>query len=153
MKRMLPTLSIVALVGILGTATIGWISSPIEQETGIQGAWIVTSEDDSHQRGLFIFTASNYSMMYVLGDEPRAPYAGDTPTEEEMLEAFQSFVTNSGRYSLEGNRLTYQAYMAKNPSYMADWPENDDWATVDVDGDTMTWTDSSGWVRVFRRVG
>ena len=125
----------------------------MEQENGIQGAWIVTSEDDSHQRGLFIFTQSNYSMMYVIGDEPRAPYAGETATEEEALAAFQSFVANSGRYALDGNRLTYEAYMAKNPSYMGDWPDNADWATVEVDGDTMTWTDSGGWVFSLRRVG
>ena len=49
--------------------------------------------------------------------------------------------------------ITYEAYMANSPDYMADWPDNDQTATVEVDGDTMTLTSSQGQVFMLRRVG
>lgn len=134
-------ISIVAFAVIAAIVTAGWTTNVAAQEGSIEGAWIFTSEDGSHQRGLFIFTANNYSMMFVNIDEPRANLEGeDGPTDEAVVDAFNSFTANSGRYTLEGDQITYEAYMAKFPNYMNDWGENAATATVTVDGETLTWT-------------
>ncbi len=146
-------IGLVAIAALIATATVGWRAVPAPQEAGILGAWIVTSEDDSHQRGLFIFTEANYSIMHVNGGEERSVFAGDTPTDAEMLEAYNTVTANSGRYTLDGDQLTREAYMAKNPTYMAGWPDNDAISTVTIDGDTMTWTYEEGPTFTLRRVG
>jgi hypothetical protein len=94
----------------------------------LAGAWIVTSwtmpdgeVDSDPQRGLFMFTQSgNYSMMYVNSDEERARIEGEEGgTDAEKVIAYDTFTANSGRYRVSGNTLTYEAYMAKDPNYMA----------------------------------
>ncbi len=142
--------ALTAALAFLPTATIGWNTTLVAQELDIQGTWIRTSDDDSHQRGLLLFTPNSYSFMIVLGDEPRAEYEGDTMTDEEMLAAYGSFAANAGRYRLEGDQLSREAYMAKNPNYMAAWPDNDGamaaWpdndgaSTVAINGDRLTLT-------------
>jgi hypothetical protein len=59
--------------------------------------------------------------MYVPGDEPRDVPEGETFTDAETLTAYGSIIANSGRYTVDGNQLMYEAYVAKNPAYMADW--------------------------------
>jgi hypothetical protein len=141
-----------AFVAVAAALTLGWKTDAPTLQESIQGGWIFTSEDNSHQRGLIILAESNYSIMYVSGGEERATFSED-PSDEERLAAWSSFVANSGRYTLEGNQITYEAYMAKNPSYMADWPDNDRTATVEVEGDRMTWTAPNGSSVTLRRVG
>ena len=140
-------LSILATLAI--AATVGWTHSP---RADIQGGWIVTSDDESHQRGLYIFTEANYSIMYVSSDEPRVDWSSP-PTEAERLAAMSSIVANSGRYSMEGDQINFEAYMALAPNYMNGWPDNDRTATVSVDGDRMTWTYDGGDTVMLRKVG
>jgi len=119
------TAGLILLTALSGVANPAAAQAPPE----LAGGWIVTSwtapdgtVNSSPQRGLFVFTATGqYSMMYVLGDEPRPRYPGEDPTDAEMLAAYQSLVANSGRYTVDGNKLTYEAYVAKDPNYMADW--------------------------------
>ena len=60
----------------------------------------------------------------------------------------------AGRYAIEGNKLTTQAYVAKNPGYMAGWPDNPQEYTVRRNGDTVTLTFASGNVAtLIRREG
>jgi hypothetical protein len=67
-----------------------------------------------------MFTESGgYSMMYVNTEEERAGYDPETATDAEKVAAYDSFVANSGRYRVDGNSLTYEAFMAKYPNYMA----------------------------------
>lgn len=146
----------IAVAILAAIVSTGWTTQVAAQETGLEGAWIFTSEDGSNQRGLFIFTSANYSMMFVRGDEPRAEFEGEgQPSDEFVVGAYNSFTANSGRYTLEGDQITYEAYMAKNPNYMANWGENSVTATVSVDGDTLTWTWGGDTPLTFtmRRVG
>jgi len=132
----------------------------------LAGAWIVTSwtspdgdVTSEPQRGLFMFTASGaYSIMYVAGDEPRAQYSGESQTDDEVLAAYGSFIANSGRYTVEGNQITFEAYMAKDPNYMAGFgTEEGNGITVEFgieDGIlTIHWVDgfSEGATATFRR--
>ncbi len=92
----------------------------------LAGGWIVTSwtspsgqVNSQPQRGLFVFTESgHYSIMYVPGSEPRAQL-NESSTDADRLAAFNAFTANSGRYRVEGNVITYEAFVAKNPNYMA----------------------------------
>jgi hypothetical protein len=126
MKRVpVLALSLIILTAVSGT----WQSVQAQGSSELAGGWVVRSWTDadgtvneSPQRGLFIFTATgHYSMMYVPGDQPRPRYEGETQTDAETLAAYASFVANSGRYAVAGNRITYEAYVAKDPNYMGDW--------------------------------
>jgi hypothetical protein len=128
-----------------------------QEEAAIQGAWVFTNED-GQQRGLLIFTESHYSMMFVRGDLTRATYPEDRMmTDAETLVAYRSITANSGRYSLDGDQLTVEAYMANDPNYMAGWPENAETFRVEISGDTMLWEPGGllglGETVTLRRVG
>lgn len=121
----------------------------------LNGPWIVaawTSPDgtvqDEPQRGIFLFAATSdtggaYSIMYVSSDEARPRYEGESLTDAEKLAAYDSFVANSGRFNVEGDRLVYEAYMAKDPNYMAEWQENGVTTTWQMVGENLklTWVD------------
>ena len=141
MRRIAAFTAALALLGILASA-----GSIAAQQSSIVGGWILTSWETADgevnsepQRGLFMFTASGqYSIMYVLGDQPRAEYSGDTQTDAEKVAAYDSFIANSGRYSVDGNQITYEAAMAKDPNYMAGFgPEGGN-------ASTMTFTNENG---------
>lgn len=95
----------------------------------LAGGWMIASwqsadgqVDSTPQRGLFIFTESgHYSIMYVPDDLPRPRWTGAAMTDAEKMAAYDSFIANTGRYSIQGNEITYEAYLAKNPNYMADF--------------------------------
>ena len=147
-------IGLVTFAALIATATIGWRAGPTPQEAGLLGAWVVTSDDESHQRGFFVFTESHYSIMHVRpGSDGRPVYASaEEPTDAEVIEAYNTFTANSGRYRLEGDQFIREAYMAKHPPYMAGWPDNDEASTVKIDGDTMTLTYSTGIEFTLRRV-
>ena len=70
------------------------------------------------QRGLFVFTESgHYSIMYVIG-EPREAL-GEDPSDAAIAAAYGPFIANSGRYSVSGDEITYEAFVAKDPAYMS----------------------------------
>jgi hypothetical protein len=104
------------------------------------------------QPGLFVFTETHYSMMFVASAEERLRFAGDSATDAELLAAYRSIVANSGRYELNGDQISYRAYVAKNPNYMGDWPENENTVTVGIAGDTLTWTWQNGSEMTLRKV-
>jgi Lipocalin-like domain len=124
----------------------------------LAGGWIVASwtspqgkVNSSPQRGLFIFTTTGqYSMMFVNTDEPRPRYTGETQTDAEMLGAYKSLTANSGRYTVKGKVLTYEAFVAKDPNYMANWnaatPGNAVNATFSITNGILTlkWLDGNG---------
>ena len=163
------TTSITSYLALFAVLAVNWSSAEAQEASDLNGAWIVTSwtspdgeVNENSQRGLFIFTilrddGGNYSMMFVPGDQPRSEYAGEQQTEEETLAAYASFVANSGRLTVEGNELTYVAFMAKDTNYMASWGENGATATWEVDGNTLTLRFTSGFndgvTGTFRRPG
>ncbi len=156
---------------VLMTALFGPWQPPAHAQGSpeLAGGWIITSwtsadgvTDDTPQRGLFVFAATGtYSMMYVLGDETRPTYDGDTMTEAETLAAYGSFVANSGRYTMDGNRFSYEAYMAKDPNYMAEFSAEDRTNAVNVEWSiadgilTLHWLDgfAEGQTATLRRPG
>ena len=95
----------------------------------LEGVWQVTartgadtdtgSTEASIQPGLYIFGKRHYSMMYVPGEEPRALF-GETSevTDTEKVQAYDTFIANSGTYEISESSITTRPIMAKNPNFM-----------------------------------
>lgn len=121
------------------------------------GAWMlesITAPDGTEMMqhpGLFLYTGTHYSSMFVIGDEARAGISEEA-TDAEKLAAYDSFVANSGRYEIDGDQLTSWAYVAKNPNYMHAFPDNAGTLTFAVQGDELTLTSNRGAVVTLRRV-
>jgi hypothetical protein len=148
----LPFLLTTALIFPLGAAS----------QVSVEGAWTVSEwtvngETYSAQPGMFVFTSTHYSIFFVNQSEARAQPAQPGPggmTDAEKVVAYDEFTANAGRYVIDGNTLTTRAYVAKNPGYMADWPDNESQYAVERDGDTLTLTFGNGNVaRLVRREG
>jgi len=91
---------------------------------GLHGGWVVSEAEGlgiAAEHGLFIFSESgHYSQMWVPSwDRALLPENQEDVTEAQMAEAYMGFVANSGRYVVEGNSIMYEAYMARDPQYMA----------------------------------
>jgi hypothetical protein len=126
----------------------------------LAGGWIVQSRtaadgtvNENPQRGLYLFTATGqYSMMFVNTAEPRPDLTEDA-TDAQLLEAWESITANSGRYRLSGNQLTYEAWVAKWPTYMNAWDTSTGGNAITVtmsmeDGRlTLAWEDGRKVVR------
>ncbi len=157
--------TIVALLSAVTLVSVAWDSANSNQDPSLVGAWIATAwEYDGRavadpQRGLLVFTERNYSMMFVLGETSRPTYSGDVLTEAETISAYNSFVANSGRYTVSGNEITTEAYMAKDPNYMGDWGSNQVTLTYRFEGEMLhvTWPADFGigpqLKGTFRKVG
>jgi len=159
MRRITALAASLALFGIL--AFVGSIRA---QEPSIVGAWITDSwegHEGDPQPGLLIFTEANYSMMFVPAGMTREQYTSEEMTEADMVEAFRTLVANSGRYTLSGDQITTEAFVALNPNYMASWGENHLIYTFRIEGDILhlTWPagfmspDNPPFTGTFRRVG
>jgi len=94
----------------------------------LEGAWkvaevVVTGADASNtpnpQPGLFVFTRTHYSIMYVPGNQPRALFKAQDPTTQEKIAAFDSFIANTGTYEVTGNTFTIRPMVARFPNFMA----------------------------------
>ena len=147
MRRILSVLAALALV------SAAWRPA-LAQDVSIDGAWVLTATADSVGTtnesplpGLFVFTSTHYSVMFATGDAPRQLYTAETPTDADKIAAYNTIVANSGRYQVDGDKVTMQAYVAKNPNYMGAWPENGYSASVHLAGETMhlTWGNGSMW--------
>jgi hypothetical protein len=112
---------------ILLTIALALPQAGIEAQTNSEllGGWIIQDWQApagqaglTPQRGLFIFTQSgHYSIMYVIGEE--RPPLDSSPSDAAIAAAYNPFVANSGRYSVSGDEITYEAYVAKDPAYMS----------------------------------
>jgi len=97
----------------------------VDENSGLYGGWVVSDwVMPDHEvavmpaeHGLFLFAASgHYSMMWVpTADRPALP---DEPSDAEIASAYNTFVANSGRYTVDENVITYEAYMGRDPAYM-----------------------------------
>ena len=101
----------------------------VDPNEGLYGGWIVAEWEMpetevfgmSAEHGLFLFTESgHYSMMWVpFWDRPILPTPASEASEAQLAEAYMGFWANSGRYTVEGGTITYEAYMARSPGYMS----------------------------------
>jgi hypothetical protein len=104
------------------------VSAQSSTKKPIEGVWkvteiIVTGANASNvanpQPGLFIFAQRHYSVMWVPGNQPRTLFKAESPTDEEKIAAYDSFVANSGTYEVDGATLTLHPMVARSPNFMA----------------------------------
>lgn len=131
----------IASVLFLGTILSGtWAPLEAQGDSSLHGGWIISGWTWSEgvtgpvpQRGLFLFTESgHYSIMFVIGEARED--LGAEPTDAAIAAAYGPFVANSGRYSVSGNEITYEAFVAKDPAYMSGF------APTGGDGNAQTMT-------------
>lgn len=120
MKKSAQVVALSLLFGLLAAGH--WSPVEAQADSDLHGGWIIADwegpGEQTPRRGLFIFTESgHYSIMYVIGDA-REPL-GENPSDAEIAAAYNPLVANSGRYSVSGNVITYEAFMAKDPAYMS----------------------------------
>jgi len=123
MKKTTPLVTLSLCLGLFGAGL--WSPAVAQSSADLYGGWIIAGwegpagqADSTPRRGLFIFTESgHYSIMFVVGDT-RAPL-GQDPSDADIAAAYNPFVANSGRYSVQGDVITYEAFMAKDPAYMS----------------------------------
>jgi hypothetical protein len=92
----------------------------------LEGVWRVvetSSADPTVSRladppGLYIFTPTHYSMMYVIGQLPRPGFAAVDPTDAEKLTAYDTFIANTGTYEVTGDAFVTSPVVAKHPNFM-----------------------------------
>ena len=146
---------------LLAAVTIA-VAGPIQAQSqlSVEGAWTVSEwtvdgeTSSPAQPGIFIFTSTHYTVFFVNQAEDRALPAESGAggmTDAEKVVAYDEFTANAGRYTIEGNTLTTRAYVAKNPGYMAGWPDNAQEYTVRRDGDTLMLTFGNGNVATLVR--
>ena len=124
--------------------TIGLSSAQADER--LEGAWIVSSWEalgdeaiEDAQPGIFIFTSTNYAIMYVNTAASRPEYDADAGmSDDEKMAAYDSLTANAGGYEVDGNTLTTFAYVAKDTNYMAGFPENGTEFEFERDGETLT---------------
>jgi hypothetical protein len=104
------------------------VSAQSSTKKPIEGVWKVTeivvtganaSTVANPQPGLFIFAQKHYSVMWVPGNEPRSLFKGESPSDQEKIAAYDSFVANSGTYEVDGATLTLHPMVARSPNFMA----------------------------------
>ena len=120
---MIRMLKVLLLVTMLSTTLAAQSSS----RGPLEGAWkvaeiVVTGADASNtpnpQPGLFIFTRTHYSFLWVPGNQPRTLFKAEDPTNEEKIMAFDSFVGNTGTYEMSGTILKIRPMVARFPNCM-----------------------------------
>jgi hypothetical protein len=121
---------------LLITAALG-ISASAQSKSGIQGVWKITeitttgtngATNKSPQPGMYIFTKTHYSIIYV-----------SKATADELRNVFvDSFVANAGKYDVEKGKLHVWPMVAKSPSYMQSGQNAT--SSVKIVGNTMTIT-------------
>ena len=113
----------------------------------LEGVWKVTEivvsgagaySVSAAQPGVFIFTKSHYSWMWVPGTTPRTLFKTQAPTSEEKLAAFDSLAASSGTYELNGSMATFRPIVAKGPNTVFIHEQ------FAIDGDTLTLSWVSG---------
>jgi hypothetical protein len=143
------TLLIPALLAVVPA----WAAAPSPARHPVEGAWKVVEvavtgdraeNTPNAQPGLFIFGQKHYSMMWVRGAKARAPYAGEVPTTEEKIAAFESFTANTGTYEVSGSTLTIHPMVARSPNFMGGASSRYHFR---VEGDSLWLTEKSADMR------
>jgi hypothetical protein len=119
MKQVLRLLAIICIFS-------GLAAAQARSKKPIEGVWkvaeIVSTGDGARtvsnpQPGLLIIAKKHYSYMYIPGEKARSPFAGDVVTQQEKLDAFDSFFANAGTYEQSGTVVTMTPLVAKNPGF------------------------------------
>ena len=119
-------------------------SAPVEEASPtIEGAWelvSITGDEETFVpfKSIIIFTDKYYSVEIALEDRPSWGdlEEGEETAVEDIVNAYEGLISNSGTYSIEGDSLIREAIVAKFPNYMNEWPRTA--SAFELSGDQMT---------------
>ena len=103
-------------------------SKPKEYSNKLDGAWTVveitkvngdsTQIVNNPQPGIWIFSDDSYSATWSLSSDVRDTYAQPfSPTQDEMIKAYQTIVVNTGTYELTDTTMTTYPVLARVPAF------------------------------------
>jgi hypothetical protein len=126
-------------------------STPAAPASAIEGAWTIaeyrsaSGTSATNPPGVFLFSSTHYGIMYSNQASARPTFAdAEAPTDQEKLQAFDTFIANSGTYELSGETLRIRPVISKNPNYMGG---GEDRFTIRIEGDTLWLTSVAGAFR------
>ena len=101
----------------------------IQNSNPLLGAWkvietaTIDSEGEIKNRyehpSLYIFQEDFYSMVMILGDEPRPEFEDPwNPTADEKIKAYDSILVNAGRYELKESVVITRPIIARVPAFV-----------------------------------
>jgi len=143
---------VLCLVAACGRSETPPSTSAATAASPVEGAWrvaevTVTGANPSttvDPPSMFIFVKTHYTMMRVIGSQPRAAFKAVNPTTEEKIAAYDSFIANAGTYELSGTTLTVRPVVSKHPNFMGG---GFDTYEVRSEGDTLWLTGKSTNIR------
>ena len=118
-----------------------------EVEPGIEGVWthveteLIGGPDagkiTNPQPSLVFITKNYYCSNFVSSAEPRPAFNTQTPTTEQMAEAYAGFIAVACPYELNGSTIILRPSVALEPDLMYGGSLELDYL---LDGDTLTFT-------------
>jgi hypothetical protein len=126
-KKLLSTISKVLIFSL--TLVFACENSKRNEESHpIQGVWQISkitwqrtdsiSVNSKPQPSLYMFTKKYYSTVWIPTDEPRQSFSkAFEPTTEELQDAFNSIVVNTGTYIITDSTLTIKPVVARMPGF------------------------------------
>ena len=139
----MPTMIRAACSVFTGFAVAACAAKPVADANPLEGAWrivdaVATGADSSTnhnpQPSMLIFAKGYYSWIAVTTNTARVLFKAATPTDAERLDAYNSFVANSGTYQIADSTLTIRPVAARMPNFMAGGSEIYHFRTA---GDTL----------------
>ena len=125
--------------------------APEENATpSIIGAWEITSSTDtegvesSPYRSVIIYTEGFYSVEIATESRPSWPQIedGEETPEENIRNAYDGLISNSGRYAIKGDSIIHDVIVAKWPNFMNDFPRAA--SAYTLEGDKLVATGNRG---------
>lgn len=113
---------------VLPTAlTLACGTPPKPHATALDGAWRIVAVEvtgsgatvhNQPQPSLVIFHGDYYSWSRVTSTSPRPLFVAETPTDTEIVAAYESVLFNSGKYEVSDSTLTVWPVVARSPNFM-----------------------------------
>ena len=139
------------LIGVMLLAACGATQEPAataeKAEPGIEGVWTHLEMEQvggpdagktaNPQPSLVFITKNYYCSNFVSAAEPRPASNTQTPSVEQMAEAYQGFIAVAGPYELKGSTIVLRPSVALEPDMMYGGSLE---LEYQLDGDTLTLT-------------
>lgn len=152
--------SLIALFSVLLIAACAEQKEPpgevaMEKEPTIEGAWEMShmkweSPDTTiywkPYKSIYIYTDKYYSEEIAREDRPSWAELeeGEERSSDDIINAYQGLISNSGTYEIVGDSLIRYAIVAKSPNYMNDYPRRAQHLTIEKDSIYFTYTNDEG---------
>ena len=124
----------------------------------IEGAWEITNHEFNFTdtsgtwnpyKSIYIFTDKYYSIEIARKDRPswHDLEEGEERNADDIANAYNGLVSNSGSYEIVGDSIIYSIVVAKSPNFMNDEPRNSNHITIEKDKIFFNYKNDDGWAK------